>query len=122
MFHISETAVPPSLHWRPSGAPWLRAHIVDESLNGDERRAEASAPAQEAEGEAARERDVETAPPGSGLAILGFLFTGTVGLGNEEGVARTEPLRGWGRVLGVLVIAAFLVAIVVVTVVFGLPR
>ena len=64
---------------------------------------------------------METTPPGSGLAILGFLFSGTVGLGNEEGVARTEPLRGWGRVLGVLVIAAFLVAIVVVTVVFGLP-
>jgi hypothetical protein len=66
---------------------------VDEPLNGDERRDEASAPAQEAEGEAARERDVETTPPGSGLAILGFLFSGTVGLGNEEGVARTEPLR-----------------------------
>jgi hypothetical protein len=93
---------------------------MGEPLKRDQRRADSPGPAQEAESEAARERSLETTPPGPGLAILGFLFSGTVGLGNEQGVARTEPLRGWGRVLGVLVIAAFLVAIVVVMVVFGL--
>jgi hypothetical protein len=93
---------------------------VDEPSDADERTADAPIPANGAGGEAPREGDVETTPPGSGLAILGFLFSGTVGLGNEEGVARTEPLRGWERVLGVLVIAAFLVAVVAVTVVFGL--
>jgi hypothetical protein len=60
--------------------------------------------------EAERERTAGSTSSSPARAILSLLFGWTVGLGQEDGVTRTEPLVGWRRLLGLLVIVAFVVA------------